>query len=141
MPVLARSRRAAGTEPSAVPGLPEPTDAWGAPMPLDVPREAGRAYAQVSGDWNPIHLHAATARPFGFRGAIAHGWWTVARALAALDVDETPSTGGRRLGVAYARPVPVPSRVDLQHHTDGDTAFLGHTSDGKPAFGGTLETT
>jgi hypothetical protein len=35
----------------------------------------------------------------------------------------------------------VPSRVDLQHHTDGDTAFLGHTSDGKPAFGGTLETT
>jgi acyl dehydratase len=138
MPVLARSRRAAGDESSAVPELPVPTDAWAHEVSLDVPSGAGRAYARVSGDWNPIHLHAATARPFGFRTAIAHGWWSVARALAALEADETPTEGGRHLGVAYARPVSLPSRVGLRHRRGGDTEFLAQTADGKAAFGGTL---
>ena len=40
----------------------------------------GRAYAAVSGDWNPIHVHALTARPLGFPSAIAHGMYTYARA-------------------------------------------------------------
>jgi acyl dehydratase len=139
MPVLARSRRAAGDEPSAVLDLPEPTDAWVGRIPLEVPEGAGRSYARVSGDWNPIHLHAATARPFGFRTAIAHGWWSVARALAAMEVDETPTVGGRRLDVAYVRPVPLPSRVDLLHHEDADLAFSAQAG-GKATFGGTLRT-
>jgi acyl dehydratase len=50
-----------------------------------VPGHVGRAYASVSGDRNPIHLHALTARPFGFPGAIAHGMWTKARCLAAFE--------------------------------------------------------
>lgn len=52
---------------------------------LTVPAATGRRYAAVSGDRNPIHLHPLTARPFGFRRAIAHGMWTKARCLAALD--------------------------------------------------------
>ena len=141
MPVLARSRRAAGSERSGVPDLPEPTDAWAAQTSLDVPSGVGRAYAQVSGDWNPIHLHAATARPFGFRTAIAHGWWSVARALAVLEVDDTPPSGGQRLDVAYVRPVALPSRIGLLHHTNGGTALLAQRADGRAAFGATLETT
>ncbi len=46
--------------------------------------DTGRAYAAVSGDWNPIHLHALTARPLGFPTAIAHGMYTYARVLGAL---------------------------------------------------------
>ena len=49
-----------------------------------VPGNIGRRYGRVSGDMNPIHLSALSARPFGFRRAIAHGLWTKARALAAL---------------------------------------------------------
>jgi acyl dehydratase len=52
-----------------------------------VPADQGRRYAAVSGDYNPIHLSAWTARPFGFKRPIAHGWWTLARALAELDTD------------------------------------------------------
>ncbi len=51
----------------------------------ELPAGAGRRYAAVSGDRNPIHLHPLTARAFGFRRAIAHGMWTKARCLAELD--------------------------------------------------------
>jgi acyl dehydratase len=49
-----------------------------------LPDDLGRRYAAVSGDRNPIHLHAWSAKPFGFERAIAHGMWTKARCLAAL---------------------------------------------------------
>ena len=49
------------------------------------PADIGRRYARVSGDYNPIHLSALTARLFGFPQAIAHGLWNKARTLAALD--------------------------------------------------------
>ncbi|MGP4009572.1 MaoC family dehydratase [Streptomyces sp. 4N124] len=64
------------------------------PGPLPVVAEwrlagdIGRRYASASGDRNPIHLHPLTARLFGFRRAIAHGMWTVARCLAAHGVPE-----------------------------------------------------
>jgi MaoC like domain len=45
--------------------------------------DVGRRYGAASGDRNPIHLSPLTARLFGFRRAIAHGMWTVARCLAA----------------------------------------------------------
>ena len=48
-------------------------------------RDIGRRYGAVSGDRNPIHLYPLTARLFGFRRAIAHGMWTKARCLAALE--------------------------------------------------------
>src|SRR3954468_2939139 len=37
--------------------------------------DAGRRYAKVSGDVNPIHLSGLTAKAFGFKRAIAHGMW------------------------------------------------------------------
>ena len=49
-----------------------------------VPGDIGRRYAAVSGDRNPIHMHGLSARLFGQQGAIAHGMWTKARCLAAL---------------------------------------------------------
>jgi hypothetical protein len=49
-----------------------------------LPPQLGRDYARVSGDYNPIHLSALSAKAFGFPRAIAHGMWTLARAAAAL---------------------------------------------------------
>ena len=48
------------------------------------PADIGRRYARVSGDYNPIHLSALTAKLFGFPQAIAHGLWNKAHTLAAL---------------------------------------------------------
>lgn len=50
-----------------------------------VPTGAGRRYAAVSGDVNPIHLSSLAAKAFGFRGAIAHGMWTLARAVGQVE--------------------------------------------------------
>ena len=45
---------------------------------------AGRRYARVSGDYNPIHLWPWTARPFGFRAPILHGYALAARTAHTL---------------------------------------------------------
>ncbi|WP_328439112.1 MaoC/PaaZ C-terminal domain-containing protein [Streptomyces sp. NBC_00444] len=87
---LARHRTDARTPPQS----PTPMDPKKEPEPLPVIAEwrlagdIGRRYASASGDRNPIHLYAFTARLFGFRRAIAHGMWTVARCLAAHGVPE-----------------------------------------------------
>ena len=44
--------------------------------------DQGRRYGKVSGDVNPIHMSALSAKAFGFPKAIAHGMWTMARAVA-----------------------------------------------------------
>ncbi|MGF6596909.1 acyl dehydratase [Paraburkholderia sp. GAS448] len=49
-----------------------------------LPPQLGRDYAKASGDYNPIHLTALSARALGFPRAIAHGMWTLARAASAL---------------------------------------------------------
>lgn len=58
---------------------PEPTGRW------SLPGDTGRRYARVSGDVNPLHLSAASARALGMKAAIAHGMFTASRALAALE--------------------------------------------------------
>ena len=49
-----------------------------------LPGDLGRRYGGVSGDRNPIHMYGPAAKLFGFPRAIAHGMWTKARCLAAL---------------------------------------------------------
>ncbi len=48
-----------------------------------LPADLGRRFAKASGDFNPIHTSVIGAKLFGFRRAIAHGMWTLGRALAA----------------------------------------------------------
>jgi acyl dehydratase len=73
--------------------------------------DIGRRYGRVSGDLNPIHLSALSARLFGYRRAIAHGMWTKARALAAL----MPRAAVARASVAveFKTPLFLPARVSL----------------------------
>lgn len=51
---------------------------------LSVPGNAGRAYGGLSGDRNPIHMHALTSQLFGFKRPIAHAMYLVARLEAEL---------------------------------------------------------
>ncbi|HET6165243.1 MAG TPA: MaoC/PaaZ C-terminal domain-containing protein [Marmoricola sp.] len=66
------------------------------------------AYAEASGDHNPIHQDEAVARSVGLPGVIAHGMYTLA--LAARYVDEQLGGPGRitRIGAKFTRPVVVP---------------------------------
>ncbi len=91
----------AGVPSSA--GLPV-AGAW------DLAGDLGRRYGSVSGDLNPIHMHPLTARLFGFRSAIAHGMWTKARCLAALE-GRLPDSF--EVEVAFKRPILLPASVEF----------------------------
>ncbi len=73
--------------------------------------DIGRRYGAVSGDRNPIHLTALTARLFGFKRAIAHGMWTKARALSYLLPAEPLDRA--RVAVEFKTPLLLPGRAGL----------------------------
>ncbi len=77
----------------------------------------GRSYAAVSGDRNPIHMHALTAKPLGFPGAIAHGMWTKARCLAALE-GRLPDAFA--VDVRFRKPIRLPGRVEFLSDAGGE---------------------
>jgi acyl dehydratase len=82
-----------------------------------LPGDLGRRYAGVSGDRNPIHMHSLTAKPLGFPGAIAHGMWTKARALAQLE-SELPDSF--EVDVRFRKPVLLPARVEFAERDSGE---------------------
>jgi hypothetical protein len=73
-----------------------------------LPGDLGRRYAAVSGDSNPIHMHALSAKLFGFPSAIAHGMWTKARCLAAM---EGRLPDAFEVSVSFKKPLMLPATV------------------------------
>jgi acyl dehydratase len=98
-------------------------------LPADAPASAewkldgglGRRYAGVSGDRNPIHMHSLTAKPLGFPGAIAHGMWTKARALAQL---ESRLPASFEAEVRFRKPVLLPARVEFAGREEGEESLF-----------------
>lgn len=86
------------------------------------PADIGRRYARVSGDYNPIHLSALTAKLFGFPQAIAHGLWNKARTLAAL-TEHLPAAN-IDIQVEFKKPVRLPSEVRLYTSAAGSSGEL-----------------
>jgi acyl dehydratase len=134
-------RTAAASRPSSNPAIdsrdgagaatatavPSSTVAW------RLPADLGRRYAALSGDRNPIHLYPWTARLFGFRRQIAHGMWSAARCLAALNAPgtatkaetETATETELTFTVDLRAAVLLPSEVALAtaRGVDGTTEF------------------
>jgi acyl dehydratase len=95
-----------------------------------LPGDLGRRYAAVSGDHNPIHLYPLTAKAFGFRRQIAHGMWTKARAVAAL---ENRLPDAVTVTVGFKKPVFLPGTVGFgARATEGGIAFVVADRDGAP---------
>lgn len=95
---------------------------------------AGRRYAAVSGDWNPIHLGRWPARMMGMRAPIIHGMHTVAKCCAALE-----SATGRRVESISARftaPVALPGEVALS--ADLDAGQYTASGGGRDAVSGSF---
>ncbi|MFG1648997.1 MaoC/PaaZ C-terminal domain-containing protein [Micromonospora sp. NPDC049275] len=123
---LGRERKAdAGRDRSERPAAPAATARW------RVEPRVGTEYARVSGDHNPIHTSRLGARLFGFRRPIAHGMWSKARCLAAL---ETRLPDACTVEVAFKLPVPLPSTVNFTLLPDG--GFALHDSRGRPHLAG-----
>ena len=97
------------------------------------------AYAEASGDRNPIHQDEAVARSVGLPGVIAHGMYTLA--LAARYVDEELGEPGRvaRIGAKFTRPVVVPEEgteiVVIGQARDDGTVLLTVTCEGEKVLG------
>lgn len=121
---LVRGRSMGSTSTSAAPPTSDSPSASAAPAEQianvsaltaaatwRVGADLGRRYAAVAGDVNPIHLNPLAAKAFGFPQAIAHGMWTHARALGAL---EGRLNGRHTVSVEFRKPILLPSTVTFR---------------------------
>jgi acyl dehydratase len=109
------SSGSAPKEPSDREEPPRPQAQW------KLPGDVGRAYAGVSGDSNPIHMHSLSARLFGMPGAIAHGMYMKARCLAALE-GHLPKE--LEADVSFKLPARIPGTVSFASwEADGGRRF------------------
>lgn len=95
-----------GSKPPELPRYPETTE-------ISAPESIGRQYASVSGDRNPIHLHALTAKAFGFPRAIAHGMWSKARVLALLEQQSDWPQEAVSVSCQFKKPLFLPGTAQL----------------------------
>lgn len=100
-----------------------------------LPADLGRRYAAVSGDRNPIHLYPVTAKAFGFPRQIAHGMWSMARCVGAL---ENRLPDAVTVAVAFKKPILLPGTVAFgARPTDDGWAFsLSSPTSGAPHLAG-----
>jgi len=110
---------------------PRPTALW------RVDTSVGSAYAEVSGDRNPIHTSRIGARLFGFPRPIAHGMWSKARCLAALD-GRLPDR--YTVDVAFKLPILLPATVAFTtaRPAAGWSVALHDAKSGKPHLSGSI---
>jgi hypothetical protein len=81
---------------------------------VQVKSDLGRRYARLAGDANPIHLTRWSARAFGFPRAIAHGMWTLQRALS--EAEEYLPARPRAIEARFVRPVLLPGAIVIHQN-------------------------
>jgi acyl dehydratase len=104
-----------------------------------LPADLGRRYAAVSGDHNPIHLYPLTAKALGFPRQIAHGMWSLARCVAAVE-NRLPEAV--RIDAAFKKPILLPGTVaiGMAPLADGIAFSLTRPKDGAPHLVGRTTT-
>ena len=76
-----------------------------------------RRYARLTGDINPIHLSALTAKALGFKGMMLHGMWMVGRSCAMHPVQMMAANV--RIESEFKMPVFLPSTLRYRWWEDG----------------------
>lgn len=125
---LRRGVTASGSEPrpdDRLKEIPSGTVQW------RLPSDLGRQYAAVSGDHNPIHLYSLTAKALGFPRQIAHGMWSMARCVSAIE-NRLPEAV--TVEVAFKKPILLPGTVAFGLNSDdaGHAFALTKPKDGSP---------
>ncbi|WP_240630319.1 MaoC family dehydratase [Specibacter cremeus] len=72
--------------------------------------DTGRAYAAVSGDFNPIHLSVLSARMLGMRRSIAHGMYAASRVIEGIG---SPKPDAFAWDISFGAPIFLPATVSL----------------------------
>jgi len=95
-------------------------------------RDAGLAFALLTGDFNPIHWLGRAATAAGFGGPILHGFSLFARAIEGvvrarfLVTSSRPATWDAR----FTRPLRLPANIAL--FAAGDDTWVGDARGGAP---------
>lgn len=92
------------------------------PVEYPVNRAMLVAYANASGDQNPIHQDEEFAKSVGLPGLIAHGMFTMATAARALTDFAGDPGAVVEFGTRFTKPVLVPAGVDVVLHISGEVA-------------------
>ncbi|HDZ37466.1 MAG TPA: hypothetical protein ENH62_04120 [Marinobacter sp.] len=104
-------------EKPAAKTAPPPLDYFPNTVEIQARESIGRQYARISGDSNPIHMHALSARMFGFPKAIAHGMWSKANVLAILEQQSGWQSGPLRVTCQFKTPLFIPGNAQLNWQT------------------------
>lgn len=127
-------------------GPKEPAPADEVPPPptstMRVDQKTISRYAAVGGDRNPIHVSSLGAKAFGFPRTIAHGMWSAAAVLAAVDGKIADRT---TYSVRFGKPIVIPAKVNVYAERVGEGSGPGqwdlalrHPKKGYPHLTGTL---
>ena len=71
------------------------------PLRRIVTRDDVRAYAEIGGDRNPLHLDDEVARASGFDGVIAHGMFTMAHMASCVTAWAGPGAVVERISAQF----------------------------------------
>ncbi len=101
---------------------------------------AGRDFAALTGDVNPIHWFSPAARAAGFRGCILHGFGTLARTVEALNrrVFAGDPRALAAIDARFVRPLVLPGTVGV-YVTRGGEVFVGDAPGGGAYLEGRYE--
>lgn len=75
---------------------------------------AGRTYASLCLDYNPIHIHNIGAKLFGFPKMIAHGMWVVAQADAKSPKPLVKRDIPQQIEVFFKKPTFLPASLSVK---------------------------
>ena len=98
-------------------GKPLGTSKW-----VEISQARIDAFADLTEDWQPIHLDPVAAQSAGFSGTVAHGFLTLSM-LSAMSYDVLPKIEGESASINYGFDrvrfvTPVPGGARIRTHFD-----------------------
>lgn len=105
-----------------------------------LPANLGRQYAKITGDLNPIHLYALSAKLFGFKQTIIHGMCMAAKATA--QAQPVNLTFPNQVYIEFNKPVYLPDEIVFAQskHDFSICPIIGQQIIDSPMLSGKFET-
>lgn len=131
-----QSRYLIRTRQSTAPKRPQKNTQFASPTNLRhaiktvITPKMSRRYANISGDYNPIHLCSLLSRLFGYKKPIAHGMFMVGQLMACLDAPV------KKAAFEFNRPALLPKELLI---VEGSNMLMITDESGKPVVSGYTE--
>lgn len=114
-----------------------------APVHLAIDQALIREYAELTGDFNPLHLDAAFAATTPMGGIIAHGTLSMNLIWQSLAATLGNAVYGASLDIRFIKPVRLGDRVSAQGRADAATPGRYHVwvenQNGEKVIEGTVD--